>query len=255
MPFNPTIDVTPQGSAVDSPLATTVNVGIPFDPTEEIANSYLKTATVTLPEGTGLNPASANGLVACTDAQFAYHTNDPIACPAASKIGTVEVQTPSLPADSLFGTVYVGEPKSDNPASGEQFRIFLHVGSDRYGVNVRLVGHVFPDPVTGQLTAVVEENPQATFRSFKVKFDGGPKGTLTSPPICGPNETKTVLDPWSGNPEQNEPTSSFTPDQRPERRQLPGDPGGAEVRTEVRGELDDESGGRLQPVPRQVRPS
>ena len=49
----------------------------------------------------GINPSSANGLVACTDAQFAKGTNNPITCPAASKIGTVEVQTPSLPPNSL----------------------------------------------------------------------------------------------------------------------------------------------------------
>ncbi len=95
-------------------------------------------AKVTLPEGMGINPASANGLVACTDAQFGYHTNNPIGCPAASKIGTVEVQTPSLPADSMTGEVYVGEPQSNDPSTGEQFRIFIHAGSTRYGVNVRL---------------------------------------------------------------------------------------------------------------------
>ncbi|MBA3864866.1 MAG: hypothetical protein H0X42_00725 [Solirubrobacterales bacterium] len=209
VPFKPTIAVTPQGGAVDSPEATTVNVGIPFDATKAIANSYLKEAKVTLPEGMGLNPASANGLVACTDAQFGYHTNNPIACPVASQIGTVEVQTPSLPADSLTGEVYVGQPKSNDPSSGEQFRIFIHAGSTRYGVNVRLIGHVFPNLATGQLTAVVPENPQATFSSFKLRFFGGAKGTLTSPPTCGPNVTTTLMTPWSGHADANTPTGSF----------------------------------------------
>ncbi|MGB7588736.1 MAG: hypothetical protein WBM00_08515 [Solirubrobacterales bacterium] len=209
VPFKPTIAVTPQGGAVDSPEATTVNVGIPFDPTAPIANSYLKTAKVTLPEGMGINPASANGLVPCTDAQFHYHTNLPIECPDASKIGTVEVQTPSLPADSLGGTVYVAEPKSSNPTSGEQFRIFIHVTSVRYGVNVRLVGKVFPNLETGQLTAVVDENPQATFSSFKLRFNGGAKGVLTTPGTCGPHTTTTVMTPWSEVPDRNEPTGSF----------------------------------------------
>jgi hypothetical protein len=216
VPFKPTITVEPQGGAVDSPESTTVTVGIPFDPNEPIANSYLKTAKITLPEGMGLNPASANGLVPCADAQFKKGTDDPIECPEASKIGTIEVQTPSLPADSLFGTVYVAQPLKNGPgaeSSGEQFRIFLHAGSDRYGVNVRLIGNVFPSPATGQLTAIVDENPQATFKSFKVRLNGGPKGTLTSPPTCGPNETTTEMAPWSGNvlpplAEPN-PTNSF----------------------------------------------
>ncbi len=211
VPFEPTIDATPQGGAVDSPEATTVNVGIPFDPTEPIANSYLKTAKIVLPEGTGLNPASANGLVACTDAQFHYHTNLPIECPSASRIGSVEVQTPSLPADSLGGDVYVGSPLSNNPTTGEQFRIFIHVQSTRYGVNVRLIGKVFPNLKTGQLTALVEENPQATFRSFKVHLNGGPKGVLTTPGTCGPHTTNTQLTPWS-TPDIPDatPSSSFT---------------------------------------------
>jgi len=209
VPFDPSLIVTPHGDAVDSPEATTVEVRIPFDPNEEIANSYLKEAKVVLPEGMGLNPASANGLVACTDAQFAKGTNDPITCPAASRIGTVEVQTPSLPEDSLTGTVYVGQPKSNDPSSGEQFRIFIFAGSQRYAVNVRLEGHVFPNLQTGQLTVVVPENPQATFHSFKLRMNGGARGTLTSPPVCGPNTAGSVLTPWSGNAEAT-PSSSFT---------------------------------------------
>jgi hypothetical protein len=209
VPFNPTIDVTPQGDTVDSPLATTVTVGIPWNPNAAIANSYLEKATVVLPEGMGLNPASAKGLVSCTDAQFGYHTNNPIGCPSASRIGSVEVQTPSLPADTIGGDVYVGQPLSSNPSSGEQFRIFIHAFSTERGVNVRLIGHVFPNLETGQLTAVVDENPQATFSSFKLRLDGGSKGTLTSPPICGPNLTNTVMTPWSGQADAT-PSSSFT---------------------------------------------
>jgi hypothetical protein len=210
IPFKPTIAVTPQGGNVDSPEPTTVDVGIPFNPAEPIANSYLKTAKVTLPEGMGLNPASANGLVACSEAQFGYHTNNAIACPAASKIGTVEVETPSLPAGTLGGNVYVGEPKSSNPSTGEQFRIFIHAFSTARGVNVRLIGKVFPNLTTGQLTAVVEENPQATFSSFKLHFNGGAKGTLTSPPTCSASKTTTEMTPWSGHNDQNTPSSSFT---------------------------------------------
>jgi hypothetical protein len=212
VPFKPTIGVSTQGGNVDSPEKTTVDVGIPFNPAEPIANSYLKTAKVTLPEGMSINPSSANGLETCSEAQFAKGTNNPITCPKGSEIGEVEVQTPSLPPNSLGGTVYVAEPKQNGPgaaSSGEQFRIFIHATSVRYGVNVRLVGKVFPNAETGRLTAVVEENPQATFSNFRLHLNGGPKGTLTSPPTCGPNKTETEMTPWSGNPDQNKPTSEF----------------------------------------------
>jgi hypothetical protein len=213
VPFAPEITVSPTGPKnVDSPEPTTVDVGIPFDPEDEIANSYLKTATVLLPEGMGINPASANGLQSCSAAQFGYHTNNPIACPAASRIGTVEVQTPGLPPNSIDGDVYVGEPLKNGPTAadtGEQFRIFIHAFSTRYGVNVRLIGKVFPNSDSGQLTAIVDENPQATFRNFRLHFFGGDKGTLTSPATCGPNTTKTLLTPWTGQPDAS-PSQSFT---------------------------------------------
>lgn len=214
VPFKPTIDVsTTGGGAVDTPEPTTVDVGIPWNASDPIANSYLKTAKVVLPEGMGINPSSAVGLKTCSDAQFAKGTNDPITCPNESKIGTVEVQTPSLPPNSLGGTVYVGEPLQNGPnkaSSGEQFRIFIHATSDRYGVNVRLIGKVVLDEKTGQITALVEDNPQATFSNFRLHLNGGSRGTLTSPNICGPNTTNTNLTPWSGNPDQNTPSSNLT---------------------------------------------
>ena len=211
VPFDPTINTTVD-SQTDSPEPATVELGIPFDPEEPIANSYLKTATVNLPEGAGINPSLANGLNACTDAQFQYHTNNPIECPEASEIGTVDVETPSLPPDSLHGKVYVAEPHNQEPTSGEQFRIFLTAGSERYGVNVRLIGRVFPDLNTGQLKVVVDENPQATFSSFKVHITGGPRGALTTPDTCGPHTTNTALSPWTGNPDAH-PSSAFTLDE------------------------------------------
>ena len=214
VPFQPKIAVSTQGGNVDSPEPTTVDVEIPWSASDPIANSYLQTAKVTLPQGMGINPSSANGLVPCTEAEFAKGTNNPITCSPDSVIGTVEVQTPSLPPNSLGGTVYVGQPLKNGPGAaetGEQFRIFIHATSVRYGVNVRLIGKVIPNPETGQLTAIVEDNPQATFQNFRLHLNGGSKGTLTSPPTCGPNETTTEMTPWSGNTSEgkNKPNSSF----------------------------------------------
>jgi hypothetical protein len=212
VPFNPEIAVTADGGKfVDSPEATTVDVGVPYDPSALISNSYLKVAKVTLPEGMGINPSASNGLQTCTDEQFHYHTNAPVECPEASKIGTVELQTPSLPANSVNGAVYVGAPLKNGPGvfeSGEQFRIFIYGFSTRYGVNLRLEGKVFPNATTGQLTAVVAENPQATFRNVRLHFFGGNKGILTSPPTCGTNTTTTEFTPWSENADQNKPTAN-----------------------------------------------
>lgn len=208
VPFEPDVDATASGKT-DSPEPATVDVFIPFNPDPNgLTNSQLKVAKVTLPQGAGINPSLANGLEPCTDAQFAKDTNNPITCPASSKIGSVEVETPSLPG-ILGGEVYVGAPLNNNPSSGEQFRIFLHVTSARFGVNVRLVGKIFPNLQTGQLTALVEENPQAPFEHFKVHIDGGARGALTSPDTCGPHTTTAQLTPWSENPpvKETEPSN------------------------------------------------
>jgi hypothetical protein len=212
VPFNPEIAVTADGAkAVDSPEATTVDVGIPFEPSAPIANSYLKVAKVVLPEGMGINPSAGNKITSCSDAQFHYHTNIPVECPTASQVGTVDVETPSLPNGSLTGEVYVGAPLKNGPGvfgTGEQFRIFIYAHSTRYGVNVRLEGKVFPNAATGQLTAVVPENPQATFRHFRLHFTGGNNSVLSSPNTCGTNTTTTEFTPWSEVPDHNTPTTN-----------------------------------------------
>ncbi|HEY0280854.1 MAG TPA: hypothetical protein VGC32_21525 [Solirubrobacterales bacterium] len=212
VPFKPEIAVTADGpKAVDSPEATTVDVGIPWNPNAPIANSYLKVAKVTLPEGMGINPSAGNTITSCSDAQFGYHTAQAVTCPAASQIGTVNIETPSLPNGSITGEVYVGEPLKNGPGvfeTGEQFRIFIYAHSVRYGVNVRLEGKVFPNATTGQLTAVVPENPQATFRNFRLHFNGGDNGVLTSASTCGANTTTTEFTPWSENPDNNKPTTN-----------------------------------------------
>jgi hypothetical protein len=204
IPFEPSVAVDPNTPQSDSPSGAVVTVSLPEirDPLKEgkQATSHVKDAYVTLPSGMGLNPSAANGLVGCTDAQFGKGTRNPVACPAASKVGTVAVQTPPLPPDSLRGEVYVGQQQSQDPTSGQLFRIFVHIESRRFGISSRLVGNTSADPQTGQLTTTFANNPQVPFTSFVVDFDDGPKAPLSSPPICGPHTPTSVQTPWSGNP-------------------------------------------------------
>jgi hypothetical protein len=214
VPYTPSTGLVPNTAQTDSPSGATTEVKVPHvvpnEPEEDSReNSQTKEAKVALPVGMGLNPSAGNGLQACTDAQFGKGTRNPVACPAASKIGTVEVETPPLPAGSLKGDVFVGQQLSRDPASGDEYRIFVDAESVRYGLSVRLVGRVSADPVTGQLTTRFTELPQVPFSSFVVKLDGGPQATLTSPSICGPHKTVATMTPWSGNPAAT-PSGEFT---------------------------------------------
>ncbi len=199
VPFEPAIAASAGGAATDSPAPVAVDLTVPQGQ-QPLNSSTLKTAKVSLPRGLGLNPAAADGLQACTDAQFGKGTKNPVACPAASQIGTASIQTPVLPADSLPGKVFLGRQLSRDPTSGNEYRVFVDAESPRYGLSVRLIGNVSADPLTGRLTATFADAPQVAFSSFKLEFDGGEKGPLTSPPICGPNLATTEIWPWSGNP-------------------------------------------------------
>jgi hypothetical protein len=147
----------------------------------------------------GLNPSAANGLQTCTDAQFRKQSSAPGSdCPAASKVGTVTIESPPLPEGSLSGPVYVGQQLGRDPASGSEYRVFVDAESARYGISVRLVGNVSANPVTGQLSTTFADTPQVPFSSFELDFDGGARAVLSSPPVCATKAT-SQLTPWSGN--------------------------------------------------------
>jgi hypothetical protein len=225
VPFEPTLAAHSASTAVDSPTALSVSVGVPFEPEAPIAQAHLKRAVVTLPKGMGLNPAAAGRLGACADAQFPRHIAignpiadpagvhpPPISCPPASAIGTVAIDTPLLPPDALKGTVYLAQQLSRDPASGNQYRVFLDASSARFGVYVRLVGQIAADPATGQLTATFDEPergglPQVPFRSLDLHLDGA-GGPLTTPPTCGAHALTAKLFPWTGAAAAA-PTGSF----------------------------------------------
>lgn len=217
IPYDPATGVDPGTAVTDSPSGATTEVSVPhilpdyMTEEGERESSNTREAQVALPVGLGLNPSAGNGLLACTDAQFGKGTRAPVACPAESKVGTVEIATPPLPESDgiLKGNVFVGTQLSRDPASGDEYRIFVDAESERYAISVRLIGRVSADPVTGQLTTRFQELPQVPFSSFVLKLDGGPQATLTSPMTCGPHKTVATMTPWSGNPAAT-PSGEFT---------------------------------------------
>ena len=213
VPFHPTISVTPDTTAADQPVGVDVDVTMPQSPNGALNpnTSTLRTARVTLPEGMTINPAVATGLQACTDEQLGKGTSRPVECPAASRVGSVTLDAPALPAGSLTGDVFVGQPRSQDPASGEMYRLFVVAGSARYGVSVRLIGNISADPQTGRLTTTFAENPDVPLKRFHLHFDGGPRAALATPMACGPATTESTLTPWSGQGDAS-PTSSFAVD-------------------------------------------
>ena len=78
------------------------NMGDDTDRTK--ARENVRNAINSLPEGMGLNPSAAEGLVFCSDAQFGKGTRAPVSCPSASRIRTSSPRhshSPSLRAIAL----------------------------------------------------------------------------------------------------------------------------------------------------------
>jgi hypothetical protein len=204
IPYDPAIEVEPGTSAVNSPAGATVDIDIPHYSLAESAQdtSPTRESTVTLPLGMGLNPSAANGLKVCDDAEFGKGTRNPVTCPPQSRVGTVEIESPPLVEENgegppLKGAVYVGKQLDRDPLSGNLYRIFINAVSERYGVDVRLIGNVRANPRTGQLATTIADTPQVPVTSFEVRFDGGARAVLSSPPTCGPNQARAVMVPWS----------------------------------------------------------
>jgi hypothetical protein len=194
--MSPTLSVSSDNHQLDTPAGYTVDLGLPQNEKPGgLATPALKTVSLTLPAGASLSPPAALGLEGCTEAQFSGS-----GCPGASSIGTASIASPLLP-DRLEGHVYLAEPTPSEP-----YRVFVLASAD--GATVRLLGDVHPDPATGQLTIVFEENPQFPLSDLRMSFFGGPSALLANPSTCGPANTTSHLTSFGGQSASLE--SSFT---------------------------------------------
>ena len=100
----------------------------------------VKDTTFVLPAGVALNPASADGLLTCSEAQIALHSPESSSCPdGLRKVGTVEIAVPFL-AKPLVGSVYVAA-QTANPF-GSLVALYVFVEEPISGVRVKLAGEV-----------------------------------------------------------------------------------------------------------------
>jgi hypothetical protein len=262
--FEPTVSALPTTNLADSPSGLEFDLRQPQeephpDPLGGRSTAVLKDARVTLPAGMSVNPSQAAGLAACSEEQIGYQGEDqgrlrfsesPQSCPDAAKLGTVEVTTPLLAEYTEGGTKLATDPETGDPIpyplkgsvylakQGENpfsslLAIYLVIEDARTGIVSKLAGKVEPDPTTGRLTTVFEENPELPLADIKLKLFGGARGALITPPTCGAHTTTADLVPWSA-PETADahPESSF---------QTTAEPGGGSCPTTESGQPDSPS--------------
>lgn len=204
VPFEASLAAAPDVRRSGAPAGFEFELRTPqSDNPDGIANAHLKKAVVRLPEGVRVSPSAADGLQACAPDQIGLKSLAAPSCPAGSKIGRVQIDTPLL-EEPMDGSVYLAK-QGDNPF-GSLLAMYLVARGP--GVIVKLPGRVDPDPRTGRLTATFDDNPQLPFDRLLLELPGGPRAALTNPSECGTYTTQADLTSWSGKTVHSE--SSFT---------------------------------------------
>ena len=230
LPFDPSIRVTPDGTAGSTPTGLNVDVHVDQESIlngKGLAESNVRGITVALPEGVAINPAGGGGLEACSEglvgfegfrespvepgvsnATFSSRLPEPLEpglnfCANASKIGTVTIHTPLLP-NAIEGDVYLGSQEA-NPF-GSLVAMYIVAKDPVSGTLVKLPGVVHLTE-TGQIISTFENNPQLPFEDAELHFFGGERAPLASPAHCGAYTTNAAFTPWSGGEPVNSSTS------------------------------------------------
>lgn len=131
-------------------------------------------------------------------------------CPRESIVGTAQASTPLL-AHPIEGHIYMARPECGNegeqPCSeadasdGKLYRVYVELGAnaEKQGNSVllKLQASVQANPVTGQLTVRLSEDPQLPIGELSLHLFGGPSALLANPATCGSATTSSELEPWS----------------------------------------------------------
>ncbi|MGN6189505.1 MAG: hypothetical protein ACTHOE_11435 [Conexibacter sp.] len=194
VPFEPGLAVTPASQDAGVPSGYAFELTLPqSDRPEPVGQGDVRRAVVSLPEGVRVNPAAADGLAGCSASQVALGSLAEPSCPDGSRVGAVTIVTPLLDAP-LTGSIFLAAPRA-NPFDS---LLAVYVVARGPGLIVKLAGRVAADPLSGQLTATFDDLPQLPFSSVRFAFDGGPRGVLVNPPLCGRYVADGELTSWSG---------------------------------------------------------
>jgi hypothetical protein len=217
VPFSPTLEARPTTNMADSPSGLDVKFHLPEQDPLGLAEAQLRDATLKFPLGMAVNPASAAGLAGCDPGQIglvtavgnhvAHFNEQKTECPDASRLGTVELQTPVL-NNPLHGSMYLASPHQ-NPF-GSLLALYMVVEDPATGVLIKIPGEVKPDPQTGQLTVSFPHNPQLPFSDLEVNLFPGQRAALKTPPTCGQFTTTSEMVPWTAPEGKTEhPSDTF----------------------------------------------
>ena len=187
LPFDPSVESIPSTKLASNPSGLDFTLKMPgygLDNPRGRSEAAPQKLEVALPPGMTANASVAEGLATCSEAQLGAETaysGPGEGCPEASKIGTVELETPLLEGRLLKGSLFLATPY-ENPSSS-LLALYLTLREPQAGVFVSQALEVKPDPATGQLVSVADEIPQLPFSQLRVHLRSGGRPPLISGPL------------------------------------------------------------------------
>lgn len=227
--LNPTLEVKTDEHTASTPSGMTVEVSVPQEGTlteGKLAEADIKATTLELPNELQTSAGAANSLQTCGVAQAGFEeigatlgeqlgsqrfsfVEEPIereeglepSCPDASKIGTVEINTPFLKG-AATGSLYLAS-QDTNPFVSPLV-LYLIAEEPESKVLVKLAGEVKIES-NGQLVSKFTNTPQVAFEHLKLHlFNGASNGAQTAsqatPARCGEYEANALFESWSQGP-------------------------------------------------------
>jgi hypothetical protein len=228
LPFDPSIEVTPDKQAASTPTGLTVKVNVPQQSTLEAegkAEADISSTTLELPVGMQTAAGAATGLETCGVGQAGFggtgsdtgsvlekelgeqrFTSAAATCPDAAKIGTVNIKTPLLPKE-LKGSVYLAQ-QDTNPFQSPLV-LYVVAEEEESKVLVKLAGEVKIDPNTGHIVSRFANSPQTPFETLTLHLFNTERATQATPAFCGGYQAKAYFTTWSGETVTERTTEPF----------------------------------------------
>ncbi len=167
--------------------------------------SSAKSLVIPLGGALRLDQAAVAGHAACSPAEARIGTEEPPACSAPAKVGSVRIETPVVPeapgdpppparstrvaVPQIAGSAYFGGP---DPGGG--YRVYLLPTG--FGIEMKLMMLLKPDPVTGNLVASMPILPPFPISEIDLKMPAG-SGLVETAVRCGPYVGSSTTTPWN----------------------------------------------------------
>jgi hypothetical protein len=152
-----------------------------------------------------LDQAAVDGHAVCAAAEAGIGTERPPACTAPAKVGSVRIRTPVVPESAggspfLKGSTRVAVPQIAGSAyfggaePGGGYRVYLLPTG--FGIAMKLMMLLKPDPVTGNLVASMPVLPPFPITEIDLRMPAG-SGVVKTAVRCGPYVGSSTTTPWN----------------------------------------------------------